>query len=90
MPSLHALQRMPEVLHQNDVAVDVAQNLVPRDRSRRREHIMQPLGPILVALHVRPEAQTQLPRGFGRALLIANKITSALVWTSVQLASAFR
>jgi len=70
MPRLHALQRSPEVLHQNDVAVDVAQNVVPCEGARRCEHVIQPLGPILVAFHVVFMAQAQLPSRFGSVFLI--------------------
>ena len=47
------LDRTTEILHQDNVAIDVAQDLVLRDELRSREQIVQPLGAVLVALHVR-------------------------------------
>ncbi len=50
---LYALDGAPEIPHQDDVAIDVAEDLIPSYGLRLGEEIVQPLGTPLVAFHVR-------------------------------------
>jgi len=68
-----ALEGAPEILHQYNVAIDVAEDLIPRYGLRLREEIVQPLGAPLVALDLRLVAQSEFLRGFGGAFVRAKE-----------------
>ncbi len=65
-----AFDGAPEVLHEDNVAIDVTQQLVPRDGLRARKHIIQPFCAPVVALDVRFVAHSKFLRGFRGAFVI--------------------
>src|SRR5213082_592359 len=73
MPLAHALHRIKKIPHQQNVAIDVAEQIVPRDGLRPAKHVVQSLCSKLVAIEVRFVAQPRLFCRFGRALLIAKQ-----------------
>ncbi|PYT62378.1 MAG: hypothetical protein DMG35_07725 [Acidobacteria bacterium] len=66
----HALHCIAKILHQNDVAIDVAENIVPRDLLRPAKHGVQSLGAQFVALDAGLVAKSQFLRCLRRAFLI--------------------
>jgi hypothetical protein len=73
VPTAHSFQRLAEVWEQNDVAVAVAQQVVPRQFLRLREDVIEPLTPKLVALDVRLVAQPELASCLRRTRIIAKQ-----------------
>jgi hypothetical protein len=68
-----AFDGAPEVPHEDDVAIDVTQQVVPRDGLGARKHIIQPFCALLVAFNMRLVPQSEFLRDFRRAFLITEK-----------------
>src|SRR5579859_391740 len=66
----HSFQRPPEISHQQNVAVAVAQHLVPRHLRRPRKQVIHPLRSPRAPLHVPLVPQPQLPRHLRRSLFL--------------------
>lgn len=62
-----------EIGQQDDVAIDVAEDLVAGDGLGAGEKVVQALGAVLVALDVRLVAESKFPGGFGGAIIGAKK-----------------
>src|SRR5712664_425671 len=69
----HALDGAAEILHQDDVAIDVTEQLMPRDGLGPGEKIVQALGAQLVARDVRLVAKSEFLRDFGGAFVVAKE-----------------
>ena len=70
---LHALEGAAELRQKDDVAIEVAEEIVARDFLCAGEHEIEALGAEFIALHKRLVAQAELAGNFGGAGIIAEE-----------------
>ncbi len=68
-----ALQRPQKIIHQNNVAVHIAEDVVPSQCPRCAEHIVEPLRAGFAARDIWLMAQSQLPRRLRRTRIVAKQ-----------------
>ena len=68
-----AFEGAPEILHQDDVAIDVAEGVVARDGLGTGKEIVEALGAPLVALGVGLVTESELPSGFGGTFVVTEE-----------------
>src|SRR2546427_10799895 len=68
-----AFEGVPAILHQDDVAIDVAEGVVAGDGLGAGKEIVEALGAPLVALGVGLVAESELPSGFGGAFVVTEE-----------------
>src|SRR6516225_9955142 len=65
--------RLAETLHQHYVAIDIAEQIMPRDRLGTGKHKIQPLSAELVSLHLRLMPDLKFASRLGSAFFVAKE-----------------